>query len=131
MWSSGIFSASYFPSFPPPRGIYSTTSRLSNCGFCGFQIYLQAPTINLAKMDTTRPKITFGVVGERSLLGISPVELDTTGDDGIDDSLPIELRIWLVPKQFTSSNNQLGSRMATSQSKNKIWCDRRALPSLY
>jgi hypothetical protein len=72
-------------------------------------------------MDTTRPKITFGVVGERSLLGIRPVELDATGDDGIDDSLAIELWIWSVSKQFTSSNNQLGSRMAASQSKNKIW----------
>ena len=47
-------------------------------------------------MDTTRPKITFGVVGERSLLGISPIELDATGDDGIHDSLAIELWIWLV-----------------------------------
>jgi hypothetical protein len=47
-------------------------------------------------MDTTRPKITFGVVGERSLIGISPVELDATGDDGIADSLAIELWIWLV-----------------------------------
>jgi hypothetical protein len=46
-------------------------------------------------MDTTRPKITFGVVGERSLLGIIPVELDATGDDGIADSLAIELWIWL------------------------------------
>jgi hypothetical protein len=82
-------------------------------------------------MDTTRPKITFGVVDERYLLYISPVELEATGDDGIDDSLPIELLILLVSKQFTSSNNQLGSRMAAIQSKNIIWCDRRAFPSLY
>jgi hypothetical protein len=27
-----------------------------------------APTINLARMETTRPKITFGVVDERSHL---------------------------------------------------------------
>jgi hypothetical protein len=38
-------------------------------------------------MDTTRPKITFGVVDERYLLYISPVELDAIGDDGIDDSV--------------------------------------------
>jgi hypothetical protein len=77
-------------------------------------------------MDTTRAKITFGVVGERSLLGISPIELDATGDDGIHDSLAIELWIWLVSKHFTRSNNQLGSRMAASQSKNNIWCGGQA-----
>jgi hypothetical protein len=81
-------------------------------------------------METTRPEITFGVVGERSLLYISHVELDTTGDDGIDDSLAIELWISLVSKQFTSFNNQLGSRMAASQLKNCIWCGGRACPSL-
>jgi hypothetical protein len=82
-------------------------------------------------MDTTRPKITFGVVDERYLLYISPVELDAIGDDGIDDSLAIELLVSLLSKQFTSSNNQLGSRMAAIQSKNIIWCGRRAFPSLY
>jgi hypothetical protein len=82
-------------------------------------------------MDTTRPKITFGVVGERSLLYISPVDLDATGDDRIDVSLAIELLISLVSKQFTSSSNQLGSRMAAIQSKNIIWCGSRAFPSLY
>jgi hypothetical protein len=30
----------------------------------GFQIDLRASTINLARMDTTRLKISFGVVGE-------------------------------------------------------------------
>jgi hypothetical protein len=131
MWASGAFSVSSMPNLPPLGGRESTTSWLSNSGFGGFQIYLRASTINLARMDTTRPKITFGVVGERSLLYISPVELDATRDDGIDDSLAIELRILLVSKQFTSSNNQLGSRMAASQLKNSIWCGGHAFPSLY
>jgi hypothetical protein len=64
MWASGHFSVLALSSLPPPRGRESTTPWPSNCGFGGLQIDLRAPTINLARMDTTRLKITFGVVGE-------------------------------------------------------------------
>jgi hypothetical protein len=118
-------------SLSQPRGGESTASWLSNCGFGGFQINLRAPTINLARMDPTCPKITFGVVGERLILCIRSADLAATDGKGIYDSLAIELRIWFVSKQFTSSNNQPGSIMAASQSKNNIWCGRRTSPSLY
>jgi hypothetical protein len=97
----------------------------------GFGVDLREPTINLASMDTTRPKIIFGVVSERYLLYISPPEHTATDGKGIDDSLAIELRIVWVSKQVTSSNQQPGSRMAGSQSENNIWYVGRALPSLY
>jgi hypothetical protein len=45
-------------------------------------------------MDTTRPKITFGIVDERSHLCIVSVELSETEKKGIDNSLAIELQIW-------------------------------------
>jgi hypothetical protein len=90
----------------------------------------RAPTINLARMDTTRPKIAFGIVDERFLHCISPAELVATERKEINDFLAIELRIWLVLKQLTISNHQPGSRMAASQWKNNIWCRGQALPSL-
>jgi hypothetical protein len=72
-------------------------------------------------MDTTRPQLTFVVVlGEQSLLCIIPFDFTATYAKGIDNSVAIKLWIWLVSKQFTSSNNQPGSRMAAIQSKNII-----------
>jgi hypothetical protein len=56
-------------------------------------------------MDTTRPKITFGVVDERYLFGIVPAELSKTERNILDNSLAIESRFGEFQKGRTTSCN--------------------------
>jgi hypothetical protein len=105
----------------------------SNRGFGGLDfkwIFELQPSTRL-KNGRQSTKNSFGVVGDQYLHCISPAELSATERKEINDSLAIELRIWLVSKQLTISNHQPGSRMAASQWKNNIWCGGRALPSLH
>jgi hypothetical protein len=57
-------------------------------------------------MAAIRPKNTFGVVGERSLLPIDPAELAATEKRGAVDILAIEFWISWVSNNISEHNNQ-------------------------
>jgi hypothetical protein len=95
-----------------------STPWLSNCGLLGgFQIdSLPSPTIKLAGMDATRPKMTSCVVRKRSLFSIRPTGLNTTERNGIDHSSAVKLTRWPSNCGFGGSQKD-----ALRQSKNSIF----------
>jgi hypothetical protein len=57
-------------------------------------------------MGGIRPKKTLGGENSKSLLCIVPAELGATSNNGIEDSLAIELRIWWASERVSPSSNQ-------------------------
>jgi hypothetical protein len=74
------------------------------------------------RMDTTRSKMTFGVVDDGSF---SVSSHSILLQQGLDGSSAIELWIWWVSNRFPTSNKPPANRHAKNghhSIKNDIWC---------
>jgi hypothetical protein len=96
LWASATFSIFAQPSLPQPEGrsgIDFLAIELTICFRFKKRVYFLQQSTCLGRMAAIRPKNTFGVVGERSLLPIDPAELAATEKRGAVDILAIEFWI--------------------------------------